>query len=155
MPFLSRYHPEICPLIFVLTFGILTGTILELLDDNNGWFQFCVMEGDKVQEISSSVGNVYQSHRWYVPGTIEQMKQSPIKSSSVKHSGNQFGFWKASLDGENIILVNSVDGKSQIHLQSDGFTYLNCANDEALVVDGLSGKLLRRPLKSNEWHKPA
>ena len=73
---------------------------MELLDESFGWFQFCALEGDNVQEISAGAGNVYVSHRWYVPGTIEQVKQSPIKSSFVKPSGLQCGNWKAAVTGE-------------------------------------------------------
>ena len=81
------------------------------------------------------------------------MKQSPVKSSSVKPTGLQFGGWKASVDGEKITLANSADGKSQVQLQNDGFVYLNCATDEALEVDGLSGKVKRRQMNPQEWNK--
>jgi hypothetical protein len=130
-----------------------TGTIVELLDDSTGWFQYCASEGNGIHEVSAGAGNVYTSHRWYVPGVIEQMKQSPVKSSSVKPTGLVFGCWKAIVDGEKISLVNSVDGKSQVQLHKNGVIYMNCATDEALEIDGCTGKLSRRQLKQEEWHK--
>ena len=81
------------------------------------------------------------------------MKQSPIKSSAVKDEGLQFGSWRAITVGSKIVLVNSCDGKSQVHLNNNGFSYINCATDEALVFDGTTGNMDRRPLKEGEWHK--
>jgi hypothetical protein len=111
------------------------------------------MEGTQTRVVSAGSGNIYDSNRWYVPAVIEQMKQSPIKSSAVKAEGLQFGSWRAITVGSKIVLVNSSDGKSQVHLHNNGFTYVNCATDEALVFDGTTGNMDRRPLKEGEWHK--
>jgi hypothetical protein len=124
-----------------------------MLDDTGGWFQFCSMEGSRTRVASAGSGNIYDSNRWYVPAIIEQMKQSPLKSSAVKAEGLHFGSWRAITVGSKIVLINSCDGKSQVHLHTNGFSYVNCATDEALVFDGLTGKMDRRSLQEGEWHK--
>jgi len=128
-----------------------SGTTIEIIHESSGWFQFCALEGGKQQLIAAGTGNVIECCRWYAPGLLEQMKKNPSVSANLKPEGHVFGKWKLLNIGKSIVLSNVHDGKTQIHLNDNGFTYVNCGLNEAIVLDGTRGKFERLPVSTGQW----
>lgn len=121
-----------------------TGMIIEMLHTSEGWLNFCSMEGAPIT-LMSSRGDMLEANRWYVPGIIQTMKNSPVSVSSMKPSGLKAGFWKVAVEGRTLRLTNiSLKNKSFI-LTEDGMYYLNEDLREAIHVS-LSSEPERMPL---------
>jgi hypothetical protein len=108
-----------------------TGAVLELLHDSQGWFHFCSMEGGALRQMSAN-GDVLDINRWYAPGFIDDIKQSPLKVNSVKPTGLRAGLWKLQVDGRRMVLTNDYCKGKAVHLTEDGFFYVNEGLNEAM-----------------------
>jgi len=78
---------------------------------------------------------VFDVHRFYASGVLEQLKNNPLRGNRMKDEPVKAGCWKLVVDGPYIVVSNMEHPTLQIYLCADSVVTINSATNEAVWMD--------------------